>query len=140
MKALKLLILLLALTVLAACAQMSPVTAPIGIVNNDHEALVRHYENLAEEAKIKLQENKEILEAYEARSYYYGRQGLDLPSHASANIRAHEETLSKSLKYVEFHRKMAMEQRNNRINTAEIDPEDRDLTVENDEYSGNTEL
>lgn len=140
MKALKLLISLLALTVLAACAQMSPVTAPIGINNNDHEALVRHYENLAEETKIKLQENKEILRAYEARSYYYGRQGLDLSSHTSANIRAHEETLRKSLEHVELHRKMAMEQRNNRINTAEIDPDDHDLTMENDEYSGNTEL
>lgn len=141
MKALKLLILLLALTVLAACAQMSPsVVAPIGVANNDHDALVRHYENLAREAKIRLQENKEILEAYEARPYYYGRQALDLSSHTSANIRAHERTLRESLKYAELHRKMAIEQQNSQINTAEIDPDDRDLTTENSEYSGNKEL
>lgn len=132
MKALKFLILLLALTVLAACAQMSPVVAPAGIANNDHEALVRHYENLAKEAKIKLQENKEILEAYEARSYYYGRQGLDLSSHTSANIRAYEKTLRKNLKYAELHRQIAMEQQNDQINKVELDP-DLDLT-------GNKEL
>lgn len=67
LKLLKLLKLLFVLTILSSCAQMSPsVIAPKGIVSHDHEALVQHYENLAREAKIRLQENKKILEAYEA--------------------------------------------------------------------------
>ena len=140
MKALKLLIPLFAFTVLAACAQMSSsVVAPTGIASNDHEALVRHYENLASHAKTRLQENKKILEAYEARSYYYGRQGLDLQSHTSANIRAHQKTLKESLRYADLHRKMALEQRENPVNQTEAS-RDRDFTTGSGEYSGNKEL
>ena len=140
MKALKFSILLLALTMLASCAQMgSSVIAPAGIASNDHEALVSYYENTAKEAKIRLQENKKMLEAYEARSYYYGRQGLDLSSHTSANIRAHEKTLRESLIYADLHRRIALEQQNNQINKAEVDP-DSDFTTEESEYSGNRKL
>ena len=140
MKALKFLIPLLALTVLASCAQMSSsIVAPTGIADNDHEALVRHYENLAMEAKIRLRENKKVLEAYEARPYYYGRQGLDLQSHTSANIRAYEKTVRESLRYVDLHRKMALEQQKNQMNKAETNL-DRDFTTENSEYSGNKGL
>ena len=140
MKALKFLIPLLALTVLASCAQMSSsIVAPTGIADNDHEALVRHYEDLAMEAKIRLRENKKVLEAYEARPYYYGRQGLDLQSHTSANIRAYEKTVRESLRYVDLHRKMALEQQKNQMNKAETNL-DRDFTTENSEYSGNKGL
>lgn len=138
MKSLKFIVLLLAFTVLASCAQMSSsVIAPTGIASNDHEALARHYENLAEEAKIRLHENKKVLEAYEARPYYYGRQALDLPSHATANIRAYEETLKETRKYADLHRKMAMEQQGNQKSA---DIADRDLTAENSEYDEDKEL
>ena len=140
MKALKFLILLFALTILASCVQMgASVIAPTGIVSNDHEALARHYENLAKEAQIRLQENKKVLEAYEARPYYYGRQGLDLPSHTSANIRAYEKTLRESLRYADLHRKVAMEQHNNQINKAEANL-DGDFATEESEYSGHKGL
>ncbi len=140
MKALRFSVLSLAFTILASCAQMgSSVIAPTGIASNDHEALVSHYENLAKEAKIRLQENKKVLEAYEARPYYYGRQGLDLSSHTSANIRAHKKTLRESLKYADLHRKMAMEQQNNQINKAEANL-DGDFTTKESGYSGNTGL
>jgi hypothetical protein len=141
MRALKSLVSLFAFALLAACAQMSSsVVAPTGIASNDHDALIRHYENLASHAKVRLQENKKILEAYEARPYYYGRQGLDLQSHASANIRAHQKTLKESLRYADLHRKMALEQQQkNQISQTEVSL-DRDLTTENGEYSGNKEL
>lgn len=140
MKALKLLVPLFAFTVLAACAQMSPsVVAPTGIASNDHEALVKHYENLASHAKIRLQENKKVLEAYEARPYYYGRQGLDLQSHTSANIRAHQKALEESLRYAALHRKMALEQQKNPVNQTEVS-QDRDFTTGSEEYSGNKQL
>lgn len=140
METLKLLKLLFVLTILSSCAQMNPsVIAPKGIASHDHEALVQHYENLAREAKIRLQENKKILEAYEAHPYYYGRQGPDLQSHASANIRAYEKALSENLRFADLHRRMAMEQTNNQINKAEAKL-DHDLTIENEAYSGNKGL
>jgi len=134
--ALKFLVRLLVLTLLASCAQMSSsVVAPTGIADNDHEALVMHYENLAKEAKIRLQENKKILEDYEARPYYYGRRGQDLQSHTSANIRVYEKILKESLRYVDLHRRMAMEKQNNQINKAETNL-DRDAMAEQIEDSG----
>jgi len=81
-----------------------------GTIHSDHVALVKHYENLAKEAEEKLQENKEALDQYEAHPYYYGRQGQDLQSHASANIREYEKALKESLNQADLHRKMAMTQ------------------------------
>lgn len=140
MKTLRLFKLLFALTILTSCAQMNPsVIVPKGIASNDHEALVQHYENLAREAKIRLQENKKILDAYEAHPYYYGRQGPDLQSHTSANIRAYEKALRENLRFADLHRKMAMEQRNNQIYKAETRLE-RDFPIGNEDYSGNKGL
>ncbi len=101
MKSLKLPILLLLLYTLVACAHMdSSMDAPKGISASDHEALVIHYKGLAKHAKIRLKENKKILADYEDRPYYYGRRGLDLQSHTSANIRMYENTLTKSFDMV----------------------------------------
>ncbi len=123
MKTLKLSVGVLALIVLSACAQMNAsLIAPTGIANNDHEALVNYYETVADEARSNLQKNKRILEAYEARPYYYGRRGLDLQSHTSANIRAHEKTLQKSLRFAEIHRRMATKQSSDPISKAKVKP------------------
>lgn len=112
MRALKISIGVIALVILSACAQMNAsLIAPTGIAKNDHEALINYYETVAEEARSRLQKNKKILEAYEARPYYYGRRGLDLQSHTSANIRAHEKTLQESIKFAEFHKRMATKER-----------------------------
>ncbi len=89
------------------------------IDNADHFALAKHYENLAKEAEAKLQENKEALEEYEAHSFYYGRQGQDVQSHATANIREYEKLLKENLNNADVHKKMAMEQ-NNVINKAKL--------------------
>lgn len=126
MKAIKFsaLIPLFALSLLA-----SPVVA-----DNDHEALVKHYGNLVEEAKIRLQENRKVLEEYEDHPYYYGRQGQDIRSHASANIREYEKDLKENLANVNLHRRMAAEQQNDQANKAEIDL-NRDLTAAKPEYS-----
>jgi len=123
MKTLKLSVGVLTLIILSACAQMNAsLIAPTGIADNDHEALVNYYETVANEARSNLQKNKRILEAYEARSYYYGRRGLDLQSHASANIRAHEKTLQESLKFAEIHKRMAAEQHNDPVNKVKAGP------------------
>jgi hypothetical protein len=140
MKAIKYFVVLLAYTLLASCAHMStPVTAPAGIIaDNDHESWVKHYENVATEAQTRLQENRKILQEYEARPYYYGRRGQDLQSHTSANIRAYEKILRDSLRFVELHTKMASEQRNQRANRAETNP-DHNLIAEKSDHS-NEEL
>ncbi|MBP6058279.1 MAG: hypothetical protein KA524_07710 [Nitrosomonas sp.] len=126
MKAMKFsaLIPLFALSLLA-----SPVVA-----DNDHEALVKHYGNLVEEAKVRLQENRRILEEYEDHPYYYGRQGQDVRSHASANIREYEKTLKENLANVDLHRRMAVAQRNDQTNKTEVGL-NRDFTAANPEYS-----
>ncbi|MBS0422839.1 MAG: hypothetical protein JSR71_00030 [Proteobacteria bacterium] len=145
-KVLKLSSLLLAITVLASCAQMgSSVAKPTEISSNDHNALVKYYEGVAKDAKLRLQENKKILQEYEAHPYYFGRQGLDAQSHAAANIRAYEKAVRESLIFADFHRKMAMEQvgqKGNQTKKVETN-QDRDFTSEisgYSEYSGNKGL
>lgn len=139
MKAIKYFVVLLAYTILASCAHMNaPVTVPAGIADNDHESLIKHYENAAREARARLQENRKILQDYEARPYYYGRRGQDLQSHTSANIRAYEKALQESLRFVELHSKMALEQRNQRVDKVEANP-DRNLIAEKSDHS-NEEL
>lgn len=109
------------------CAQMSSAAAQTEVADNDHEALAKHYENLAKKAEARLQENIAVLEEYEAHSYYYGRQGQDIRSHASANIREYEKALKENLNNADSHREMALEQ-NNRINKARTHL-DRDFTA-----------
>ena len=130
MKALKLStqLPLLALTLLVFCAQInSSVAAQPEVALNDHDALVRYYEDLAKEAEAKLQENKAVLEEYEDHAYYYGRQGQDLQSHTIANIREYEKALKESLSNADLHRKIAAGQAAP-INKAKINL-DRDSTV-----------
>ena len=117
MKTLKLLTLpaLLAFSLFASSA-----FAVDGIEDSNHAALTKYYENLAKDAKAKLQENKAALDEYEAHPYYYGRQGQDFQSHTSANIHEYEEILAESLNNAELHRKVVMEQGNQVINKAKV--------------------
>jgi len=142
-KVLKLSSLLLALSVLSACAQLgTSVAKPTGISNDNHDALVKYYEGVAKDAKLKLQENQKILQEYEARPYYFGRQALDVRSHAAANVRAYEKEIEESLASAGLHRKMAMEQQGNQTKKAESN-QDRDFTSKvsgYSEYSGNKGL
>ena len=91
-----------------------------GIDDSNHAALTKYYENLAKDAKAKLQENKAALDEYEAHPYYYGRQGQDFQSHTSANIHEYEEILAESLNNADLHRKVVMEQGNPVINKAKV--------------------
>ena len=119
---------LLALTLLTCFAQINlSVAAQTEIIRGDHNTQARHYENLATEAKTRLQENRAILEKYEAHPYYYGRQGQDLKSHTVANIREYEKALKENLINADLHRKMAIES-NYRVNKARINS-DRNLSI-----------
>ncbi len=98
------------------------------IDNDDHFALAQHYENLAKETEAKLQENRAALEDYEDHSFYYGRQGQDAQSHATANIREYEKELKENLNHADLHKKLAIEQQSNVINKAKLNVGD-DSTV-----------
>lgn len=125
MKALRYLVLLVSLTVLSACAQMgSSVISQAKISEDDPVSMISHYEALADEAKGRLKANKKILADYEARPYYYGRRGLDLQSHATANIRVYEKELRKNLELAEFHKRMAVNQDGLKASNTEAHLED----------------
>ncbi len=119
------------LTLLSVCALGLSTTltfAVDGINDNDHSALIRHYETMAIEAKMHLQENKALLEDYEAHPYYYGRQGQDIRSHTTANIREYEKQLKENLYNVELHKSIANEQYSP-INNAKTNLENNSITV-----------
>lgn len=119
----------LMLVFVSACAQMNPAGSsqynennnanPRAIDPNNHDALAKHHENIAKEIQAKLHEQKKLLQEYENHSYYYGRKGLDLKSHASANIHYYEKTLTENLKEAAIHRKMAEEQKERGYTEAE---------------------
>lgn len=53
------------------------------------------------EIRSKLQYHQQLLEDYENKSYVYGRAGLDIQSHTTANIRYYEELLNEQLSKIE---------------------------------------
>lgn len=109
MKTLKPLILL-PLFVLSLFVSSTFANEVDGIDDNNHAALAKHYENLAHEAEVKLQESKEVLKEYETHPYYSGREGQDLQSHTAANIHEYEKIVAENLDNADLHRKMIIEE------------------------------
>ncbi|WP_143083365.1 hypothetical protein [Nitrosomonas communis] len=114
-----LLVIGLALIFLSGCAQMSPIanaqnneySAELRTIDpNNHIAVAKHYEDMANEMKVKLRAQKKLLEDYEGHSYYYGRKGQDLQSHTIANIRHFENSIKENMKEAAIHRKMALDE------------------------------
>ena len=70
-----------------------------------HEAVAKHYEDVARELQVKIQEQKQLLEHYESKSYMYGRQAQDLQSHADALVRKYEVEAQANLKEAALHRR-----------------------------------
>jgi hypothetical protein len=113
-------IVVLALGFLSGCAQMSPIVsnysneirgADVSFIDpNNHNAVAKHYEDVAKEMKAKLEAQKEQLEEYERHNYYYGRKGQNFRSHTWANIRHLENSLKENLEEAAVHRKMAQDQ------------------------------
>ena len=72
-----------------------------------HEAVAKHYEDVARDLQAKIQEQKQLLEHYESKSYMYGRQAQDLQSHADALVRKYEAAAQANLKEAALHRRTA---------------------------------
>jgi hypothetical protein len=109
----------LALILLSGCAQMSPIantrnnedSAELHSIDpNNHNAVAKHYEDMANEMKLKLRTKKKLLAEYEEHSYYYGRKGQNLQSHTTANIRYFENSIKENMKQAAIHRKMALDE------------------------------
>jgi hypothetical protein len=74
---------------------------------DDHETVAAYHENVAREAQAKLEEQKQLLDQYENKSYLYGRQAQDLQSHANAMIRKLEHAVDENVKQAALHRQIA---------------------------------
>ncbi|WP_411725927.1 hypothetical protein [Methyloglobulus sp.] len=112
MKTQLLITLLLALGLLTACAKMNPHPMDMSVaVRNagskaDHEALAQHYEVVANEMQLKVDEHKKLLSQYESKSYLYGRQAQSFKDHCQWLINAYEKAVEENLEMAKMHRQM----------------------------------
>lgn len=74
---------------------------------SDHEAVAKSYDDAATQLQAKVNEQKELLEQYQNKSYLYGRQAQDLQSHTEALVRQYEQTASANRQEAALHRQMA---------------------------------
>lgn len=74
---------------------------------SDHEAVAKYYEDAATQIQTKVEEQKQLLEHYEDKSYLYGRQAQDLQSRTSALIRHHQKAVKAHIQEATMHRQMA---------------------------------
>jgi hypothetical protein len=73
----------------------------------DHLALTEHYENLAREMQTNAREQQNLLDHYQEKSYFYGRQAQDKQSHTWALMVKYEQAAKTSLNKAAFHRQTA---------------------------------
>ncbi|MDP1666678.1 MAG: hypothetical protein Q8L79_16325 [Methylobacter sp.] len=112
MKTKLLITLFLALGLLAACAEMDPhpMNMDLAVQNAsskaDHEALAKHYEEAAEEMRVKAEEHKKLLRQYQSKSYLYGRQAEDFKAHCQKLADVYEKAAEENLSMAKMHRQM----------------------------------
>ncbi len=85
---------------------------------SDHEAVAKYYEDAAKQMQVKAEEQKELLEQYENKSYLYGRRAQDLQSHAYAQVRDYEQAIEANVKEASLHRQIASKLDKNRAASA----------------------
>lgn len=85
---------------------------------SDHEAVAKYYEDVAAETKAKMQEQEQLLEHYQDKSYLYGRRAQDLQSHTEALLHKYEKEADASIKEAALHRQMAARLKGNSYSAA----------------------
>jgi D-ribose pyranose/furanose isomerase RbsD len=75
----------------------------------DHEALAKHYEEVAKSMQLKAQEHEKLLEKYETNTHLYGRMGERMQAHCKMLIRSYEDAAKANMEMAESHRSMAAE-------------------------------
>lgn len=78
-----------------------------------HEAVAKHYEDVARELQAKIHEQKQLLAHYEDKSYIYGKRAQDLQAHTDALIRKYETAAKENLKEAALHRQLALKLKEN---------------------------
>jgi predicted S18 family serine protease len=78
-----------------------------------HEVVAKHYENTAREIHDKILEQKQLLERYQDKSYFYGRDSLDLQARAEALIRKYESAAKANMQEAAVHRQLASKLKEN---------------------------
>jgi hypothetical protein len=121
MSSARFLLLMIIPYLLASCAPMSryqAVDSPLlqqasknARTLSDHLVLTEHYESLAREMQANAGEQQKLLDHYQEKSYFYGRQAQDRQSHTWALMIKYEQAAKASLSKADFHRRVAAELR-----------------------------
>jgi hypothetical protein len=112
MKTKLLLTLLLIFGLVSACAEMDPhpMNMDLAVQNAetkaDHEALAKHYEEVAGEMRAKAEEHKKLLSHYQSKSYRYGKQAQDFKAHCERLVDVYEKAAEENLEMARMHRQM----------------------------------
>ena len=72
-----------------------------------HETVAEHYETVAREMRDKILEQKQLLEHYQNKSYFYGKAATDLQARADAMIRKYELSAKANQQEATVHRQLA---------------------------------
>lgn len=101
-------ILFFVIGLITACAEMNPHPMDMSqaVLNADHEALAKHYDETADQMQVKVDEHKKLLSRYESKAYLYGRQAQDLKTHCYSLINSYEKAVEENRKMAELHRQM----------------------------------
>ncbi|HVW65061.1 MAG TPA: hypothetical protein VHB01_08600 [Nitrosospira sp.] len=106
--------ILVALGLLTSCAQMNPhpmdMTSAVrnAKTSGDHNALAKHYEDVARDMDAKVQEHKKLLYEYETHPYY-GKRAQDLKAHCEVLIRSYKRAAEANMSMAKIHHQMAEE-------------------------------
>jgi hypothetical protein len=87
---------------------------------SDHEAVAKYYEDAAAATQAKMQEQEQLLEHYQDKSYLYGRRAQDLQSHTEALLHKYEKEADASIKQAALHRQMAAKLKENSYSAARL--------------------
>ena len=103
----------LTLGLLASCAQPGPHPMDMSAAMQnaktkaDHEALAKHYEQVAREMRQKAEEHQKILKDFLAHPYLYGKLGqYGYQAHCENLIRVYNEAANMNLEMAKTHRMM----------------------------------
>ncbi|KIO49086.1 hypothetical protein [Nitrosospira sp. NpAV] len=106
---------------LAACALMTAnvkgeniagqaaIQGAMASSESQHTILAKSHEDKAKALWVKAQEQKQLLEHYEEKSYLYGKRAQDLQSSTWALIRNYEGAAMANMKEAVAHRRIASE-------------------------------
>jgi hypothetical protein len=113
MKTSLLIILFLALGLLTSCAEYDPHSMDMDQAVHyakskaDHEVLAQHYEEVAKEMQLKVEEHKKILSQYEREPWVFGKKATGFGVHCQRLIDVYQKAAEENLEMAKMHRELA---------------------------------